>query len=126
MEVAIQHLQNIGEAGGSEWKDKSMTAGTYVSAAVDVRRTSGKGSLLVKSTAGKIVITAEVSDDNKAWYTPYAQDGSSMGEIHDNLTANTWIEFTIPVAKYIRFTFVVSIATSTVSAVVRNRSYQKA
>ena len=69
MEVSRQHLQDINEV--TNWDAKSMTVGTYYCAPIDVTRTQGDGALLVLTSAGKIVITMEVSDDGETWYTPY-------------------------------------------------------
>lgn len=123
MEISQGYLQDINET--TDWNGKSMVVGTYYSAPIKIRRSQGDGALLVKTSAGKIVATMEVSDDAKDWYTPYDRTMSSIGEINNNLTANTWIQFDIPVAKYIRFKFVVSVATSTVSAFFKYRSVKQ-
>ena len=109
--------------GVTNWKSKSMLSATatYYSNAVDVSYSSGHASLLVLTSAGSLVITFEVSDDNKSWYTPYDTDGNDLSSVASALTTNRWISFPPQVAHYIRFKFVLTSANSTVSAIYRQQ-----
>lgn len=120
MEVARQYVRDDDRV--TDWNALSMTAATYYSEAIKVRRAEGLGSILFKRTGGTTDIEIEVSDDGVNWYIPYDKDGASLGDIAIGINQNRWIQFTIPVAEFIRFKLVQKNATSTNTVLFRRRS----
>ncbi|MCK4248679.1 MAG: hypothetical protein KAX15_02760 [Candidatus Omnitrophica bacterium] len=111
----------LSDASG-DWTDKVMetAVGTYTSNGVSTVWSNGFCSLLVKTSAGSLAISFEVSDDNVDWYTPKDTSGNDLGIIETALASGKWIVFPPQIAQYIRFKFVITGADSTVSAVYRH------
>lgn len=103
---------------GTAWTNISMATatGTYYSRAVYAKKSLGFSALLVKTSAGSLVITFEVSDDGATWYTPKDTNGMALNSIATALTVDTWIVFSPQLAEFIRFKFVITSADSVVSA----------
>lgn len=118
-EVEVGLLRDV----DGTWEDKEMTTatGTYTSYGVQTGGATGFGSLLVKTSAGSLAITFDVSDDGTNYYTPYDTDGNALNVITTAITTNTWIVFSPQMAKYIRFVFVLTSATSTVTATYKQQ-----
>ena len=105
----------------ADWNAVSRTVATYTSDAIRPHFATGKAALLVLTSAGSLVITFEVSNNGDDWYEPYDTTGSKINTVADGLTADRWVTFDLPVCEWIRFKFVLTVATSTVSAVYHQR-----
>ena len=115
--ISPVYLQD--QNSNTDWKDKAMTTatGTYVSKEMVNHGHSGQTGLVVKTTAGSLVITFELSNDNNNWYEPYNSAGTKINTVANNLTGDAWVVFTPQVAEWIRFRFVLTGSNSTVSAI---------
>ena len=72
---------------------------------INFQRTTGNAALWVKSTAGDITITQQVSFDGDTWLDPVNNLGESLGTVYGGLasTTGTYIVYSPVLAPYIRF-----------------------
>lgn len=114
----IIHSESLQDTDGTKWESKAMTtsAATYYSDKIPVKFSTGNSSLLVKTSAGSLAITVELSLNGDDWYTPYDTDGNDLGALVSALTADRWIVYNPQITLYKRFKFVLTVANSTVSA----------
>ena len=107
------------KVGGTNVDGTAMTTstGTYTSDALRPHFSSGNAALVIKTTAGSLAITYQVSDNGSDWYTPYDASGSTVDSLATNLTASTWIAFEPVPCEWMRIVMVLTGANSTVSAI---------
>lgn len=105
--------------GGTDINATAMTTatGTYYSDAIRPHYSTGEVGLLVKTSAGSLAVTYEVSDDGLTFYEPYGTTGDKVNTIAGALTEDTWVSFNPVVCEYMRIKFVLTAANSTVSAI---------
>lgn len=118
--MAIEYLK---DTDGTAWNSKAMTTatGTYYSDKLSTHFSMLDCSMLIKTSAGALDITYEVSDDGKIFYEPYNTAGQKINVIAEGLTADRWISFTPIASEYMRFKFILTVSDSTVTAKYRQR-----
>lgn len=117
--VSYQYLAT----SGTDWLNKAMTTatGTYRSDPIRIQYSRLNSGMMVKTSAGSLAITYEVSMDGDEWFEPYDTTGSGINSISADLDENRYIAFIAHPAKWIRFKFVLVGANSTVSAIFINQ-----
>lgn len=104
------------------WTDEAMliaAGGTYVSDSIESNESTGFAGLLVLTSDGSLAITYEISDDGTNWYVPYDTAGNALNVVQAALTEDRWIQFPPQPSRWLRFTLVLTVANSTVSASYR-------
>jgi hypothetical protein len=82
------------------------TTATITSSPIGQRISMGYCALIVElaGSAPSVNITIECAlTETSSWYTPYDNLGTSLGTVYTGLTTSRWIEFSPPLAPYVRF-----------------------
>lgn len=80
-------------------------------------RATGSAALFIVSTAGRITITQQCSDDNVNWYAPVDTANGALGVIRNlqTVTPGLYVAFSPVLTEWMRFKVVENLAKTYVS-----------
>ena len=83
-------------------------SGTLYTDVYSLRRLSGRGAVILTTSAGSITMNQQVSHNGETFYDAYDVSGALLGKICENqaVVTNRYIVFDPVFAKYMRFKIV--------------------